>query len=358
MQQYDDEIDLKELFVSLWEGKFVIALVSMTFFLVAVAYSLLATEKWEAKAVIAQPELSQFKEFEFQVSQYQLYVNDKRLDYLIEPELMLISFVQQFNNRENKKQYLDTNFQFIKRFNALEKVDDEELNKVNEQKLYHAWYKKLTIKKAAKGKNDQSADSYEIIAQSNAADASYALLLGYLKFIETKSRSTIQENFLSIVDGKHNQLKQTVNILKEQAKSRLLVEKLKSKYELDIAKLAGVSRPLENYEAQSENVFSIALGADALAAKVKVLESLDNLSLFDPMIAQHKAKLSLLNNLKINSNIDFQVMQFVEEPEKPHELSAPNRIVISILGAILGAGLGVVVVLIGVAFRKREAGKA
>ena len=358
MQQYEDEIDLKELLVSLWEGKFIIALVSLTFFLVAVAYSLLAAEKWEAKAVIAQPELNQFKEFEFQVSQYQLYVNDKRLDDLIVPELMLISFVQQFNNRENKKQYLESNPEFQRRFSALEKTDNEELEKINEQKLYHAWYQRLTIQKVAKAKNDKSADMYELMAQASNAQSSYELLLGYLAFINNKSQEAIQKNFISVVNGKRNQLKQKVDILIEQAKSQLLVERLKSKYELDIAQSAGVSRPLENYEVQSESVFSIALGADALKTKVKVLEGLDNLSLIEPMIAQSQVKLSLLNNLKISPNVEFQVMQFVEKPEKPSELSAPHRKVIAILGAILGAGLGVAVVLAGVAFRKRDKAKA
>lgn len=365
IQQYrDDEMDLKELFISLWEGKLIIVLMSLALCVVAIAYSLITEEKWETRAKLDQAELSQFALLQNQVSQFQpafnhhnldgTIVRSRKLEGFLSSKILLTTFVQQFNNRKNKKIYLDKNADFMLKFESLEISEDEEQNKIREQNLYHSWYKKLSIKKAVKAKNDSSQDVYDLTSEHDSAQKSYDLLIGYLDAIERKSRETIQDNLQSLVDGKKNELQQHINILKEQARSRLFVEKLRSKYELEIAKSAGVLRPLENYEADQNGVFNINLGSDALGAKVQVLNDLKNLSIFEPVITQYEAKLSLLNQLKINKNLGFQVMQYVEVPEKPYKLSAPNRVIISILGCIFGAGLGVFIVLIGVAFRKKE----
>ncbi|WP_438462273.1 Wzz/FepE/Etk N-terminal domain-containing protein [Marinomonas sp. PE14-40] len=364
VQRQDDEIDLKEILVSLWKGRLVIALVSILFFLVAMTYSLLSAEKWEAKALIAEPDLSQFQLLQNQVGKLSpsfseissngAMIRNKKLDDFLLPSVLLESFVQQFKKQKNKKTYLKTNVEFRKRLDALEKGDNEKLNKIQEQKLYQTWYKRLEIKKRVKPQHDKTSDTYQVIAESKTSEESYELLLGYLSFIDKKTRLSIQKNLTALISGKKNEIKQQVYMLKEQAKSQLLVEKLKSKYELNIARNARISRPLENYDVDLRGVFSVALGAEALEAKVNVLNDLENLSLFEPMIAQKDAKLSLLYNLKVVPDLDFQVMQYIETPEKPFILSAPNKKVISILGGGSGLGLGIIIVLLGAAFRKNK----
>jgi len=364
-QNQNDEIDLKELFVSLWEGKVIIILMSLAFFTIAVAYSLSIEEKWEANAKIAQPELSQFRFLKNQIGQYQPVFDtissidgsigrSDILDDFVSPKTLLDTFVQQFSNRNNKKSFLEKHSEFKLKLESLKKTEDEEVNKATEQKLYHSWYKKLAVIKEAKAKGDETTDVYYVTSELDTAGKSFDLLVGYLGFIDQKAREVVQGNLHSVIASKKNELLQQISFLKEQARSRLLVEKLRSEHEFKIAKSAGVLRPLENYNVDQSGVFSINLGADALGAKVQVLSDLKSLSLFEPMIVRNEAKLSLLNSLLKSKSIDFQVMQYIEKPEKPYELSAPNRSGISILGGALGASLGMIIILIGVTFRKRE----
>ena len=370
IQHYDNEIDIKEVFLTLWDSKLTIVATSCVFILLGLAYSFIATEKWVTNARIAQPELSQYKELQSQVSQFHpifdeysidlegTLIRNKKLVEFIMPEVLFSVYVQQFINRNNKRVYLESNEDFKSQFDALEKGEDEELNKIREQRLYHIWYKKLTIKKVKKAKNDDSPDIYDLTSEFYSAEKSYDLLIGYTQFVLDKSRKAVQRNLNSLVTSKKKELQQQILILKDQAESRLRVERLRSEYELEIAIAAEIPRPLENYEALQGGVFSIHLGADALVEKVKILNNLKNLSIFEPKIAQIEAKLSLLEKLKINNDMEFNLSQYIEVPEKPHKLSAPNRVVILMSSAVIGVLFGAAMVLLVAIIRKRDKAKA
>lgn len=50
----DDEIDLRELFATLWEGKIFIIAIASILTVGGLAYALLASQEWSAKAIVVE----------------------------------------------------------------------------------------------------------------------------------------------------------------------------------------------------------------------------------------------------------------------------------------------------------------
>jgi LPS O-antigen subunit length determinant protein (WzzB/FepE family) len=143
---------------------------------------------------------------------------------------------------------------------------------------------------------------------------------------------------------------QQKKILEIQAANQLLVETVRTKYAMGIARAAGVDKPIQS--GNDNELFAIDLGSKGLEEKVKALESVKNLSVIEPRLQQITAKLDMLSNLKINRNADFQTFRFLENVEQPITRDKPKRALIVFIGAFLGGFLGVVIVLVRFAFRK------
>ncbi len=54
-----EQIDLLDLVLQLWRGKWVIGVFVATFIVLAVVYITIAKEKWTSSAIIAQPDAAQ-----------------------------------------------------------------------------------------------------------------------------------------------------------------------------------------------------------------------------------------------------------------------------------------------------------
>lgn len=355
----DDEIDLKELFLVMWQGKFTIISTTILIAALAIAYALSAKQVWTAEAIVTSPQLGSFSDYQTQVRDYQpifdIYQQDgtilvsKKLDDLVNPGALFTAFMQNFDSRSNKKEFLEKDANFQKALLALKEKAGDDLSKRAEAQFYSTWYKKLSSAHI-KGSNEDNF-SYTIKGESSDSEASYRFLLDYIKFVESKTKQALLSNLNSMVVSQQSELAHQQAIFSDQAKSRLNAEKERAEYALQIAEAAGISKPLQNLVGNE--IFAINIGADALKAKVKVLHNLKNLSLIDPRLEQVTAKLQALAGMKVNKNIQFQSFQYIVSPETPISRTSPKRPLIAILGVLLGGMLGVAIVLIRHAFRKK-----
>lgn len=360
---HDDEIDLKELFIALWQGKVTIIACTVVCAFIAVAYALNAKQVWTTEAVIAYPQVSDFANYQRMVSDFQpvfdVYQDDgtvlvsEKLDDSILPEALFAIYVQQFESRANKRAYIANNEEFQRDLAALQTDTEgstEEEIRDRESSLYSAWYAKLTAI-AAKA-SGQEVKQYILQGELSTANDSYAFLSGYLDFVANKAHAIAIANVSSIVSSKRSEIVQQKALFIDQAKGRLLNERAQAQYALEIATAAGLDTPLQNLN--NEGLFAINIGANALAAKVKVLDNLTELSIIEPKLYQLKAKFDLLNTLSIKMDLAFNTVQFIEAPEKPLSRTSPKRPLIAILGVLLGGMLGTAIVLIRYAFAKKD----
>lgn len=352
-----DEIDLRELFLALWKGKLTIIISTVSFTVIAVAYALMAQQWWSSTAKISQPQLHDMAAYQQQVKQYQpvfdIYQDDgtvlvsEALDDFVDTEILFQRFVDTFNSSDNKRRFLNSSEEFKQykaELNFRSELESEEI-----RRLYAEWFQKITA--VAEDKMAETSP-YNLSFQSVTKESSFSMLNSYLEIIGAKTREDALNNLEAVVSSKHNELLQQKRILEAQAKNLIEVEVKRAEYALDIAKAANVDTPIQG--SNDNEIFSIDLGTKGLAAKVNVLKSIANLSVIEPRLQQIDAKLAMLEELKIDRNIQFQTFRFLENVEQPISRDKPKRPLIAVLGILLGGMFGVAIVLIRFAFRKES----
>nr|WP_217906319.1 Wzz/FepE/Etk N-terminal domain-containing protein [Vibrio sp. JPW-9-11-11] len=359
--QQSDEIDLRELFKALWDGKVTIILATFVFAVGAVIYALTAQEWWSSKAKIAQAQPQDIAAYQQQVKQFQpvfdVYQEDgtvlvsKELDDLIDTEVLFQRLVDTFTSSNNKRAFLDASEEFtvFKAELELSSDTDSDAAKEAERKLYSEWFEKISASVVDK---KAEISPYDISFQATTKQSSARLLTDYMQVITAKAHSDALNNLQAMIDGKRNELVQQKRILESQAKNRIQVEAEKAQYAYAIAKAAGVDTPIQT-NGDSE-IFAIDMGTKALEAKVAALQSLKNLSVVEPRLQQINAKLDMLANLKVDRNIQFNTFRYLEDIEAPISRDKPKRALIAVLGTLLGGMLGVAIVLVRFAFRRED----
>ena len=354
-----DEIDLKELFIALWQGKLIIIFTTLVFAGGAITYALTAQEWWSSSAKIAVPQVQDFTEYQSQVKQYQpifdvyqedgtILVNDF-LDGLIDSEILFQSFIMAFESNKNKRNFLGSNAVFQDFKNKLDADADADADADEAtRRLYNEWFSKLTASQPDKS----NKNIIELKVQATTKLDSYNMLQNYITYISGIVQRDALLNLKAAIISKKNELLQQKNALSLQAKQNLEVEIQRAEYALQIAKAAKVDTPVQNLG--EKEIFSINLGSAAIEAKINALKTISNLSVIEPRLQQVDSKLTLINNTKINLDIEFATFQYLDDVQIPLNRDKPKRALIAVLGALLGGMLGVAIVLVRFTFRKES----
>ncbi|MEZ8379113.1 LPS O-antigen chain length determinant protein WzzB [Vibrio splendidus] len=354
----NNETVLKELFQAVWDGKLIIILIALLSAAISVAIALSAQEWWSSSAKITKPQSQDLAAYQQQVRQFQpifnIYQEDgtvivsKELDRLVSSSVLFERFVNTFNSTNNKRTFLNESADFQKIKDAIT-AESSKMTEEASRALYFQWFERVSAFNV--DKNDRSSP-YELTFQTMTKESSFDLLNAYILSTESKVHQDAFNNLRAAVSGKRNELIQQKIIWETQAKNQLLVETERTKYAADIARAAGVDRPIQT--GNDSELFGIDLGLKGLEAKVQALESVKNLSVIEPRLQQINAKLEMLNNLEIDRNVDFQTFRFLENVEQPITRDKPKRAAIIVLATLIGGMLGVAIVLIRFVFRKED----
>ncbi|EGQ9170798.1 LPS O-antigen chain length determinant protein WzzB [Vibrio cholerae] len=353
----NDEIDLKELFAALWQGKWLIIVTTLLFSVFAIGYALTAQEWWSAKATVSKPQLQNITAYQQAVKRYQplfdVYQEDgtiivsNTLDSLIDPKLIFQQFIQKFNANGTKRRFMQTNPTFL----ALQKqmfaqANDPEVM----QTLYEGWFERIQASAVDKKANDIFTLSFQSVDKAS----SLTLLNDYIQFVNQTLNQHLNDDLLSTLATKYGELTQQEKNLLQQAQLRLQVELERAQYALSIAEAADIKQPVQNLGEQE--LFAINIGSRALKAKVDALKSIKDLTVFEPRLAILQSKLSQFDLETLSAEAKWSVNGFyyLDEPEQPLTRDKPKRALIVVLGGLLGGMLGVAIVLVRFAFRSEE----
>ena len=358
-----DELDLKDLFLALWKGKWLIIACALIFGACAVAYSLVAQEWWSSKAKVIMPQAQDLTAYALQTKKYQpifdIYQEDgtvlvsEELSQLTNPEMLFSFFISAFNSNKNKKQFLDTNEVFLSIKDKLDsnRSGDSEVGtglQSSYQQLYNEWYRKIT----AVPTDRRIRDEYELSVQSMSQESSFKMLQDYLLFIANIEREGAINNLNTKIDAKKYELEQKSIVLTNQAKLKVEVELKRAEYAYQIAKAADVNSPVQILG--DKEIFSINLGSKAINEKIKALKDIKNYSLIEPKLQQIKAKLNLLNNITVDDGIEFQSFRYIEEPELAVSRDKPKRLLIVMFGGLIGGMLGIAIIAVRFTIKQKK----
>lgn len=172
-----EQIDLLDLMLQLWRGKWMIATFVIVFIALAVGYLFVAKEKWTSSAIIAQPDAAQIAP----------YSNALNILYGTAAPSML-----------------DTQTRAIERFNASLSALSQALDNQSEPE-------KLTIEPAVKGQ----ALPLSVTYTSTSAEAAQKQLAQYIQQVDEQ---TAKELALDLKDNIKEQIKTLNDSLQNQEK--------------------------------------------------------------------------------------------------------------------------------------------
>ena len=299
-----EQIDLLDLVLQLWRGKWTIAIFVVVFIALAVGYLSVAKEKWTSNAIIAQPDAAQIA----------TYSNALNILYGSAAPSML-----------------DIQTRAISRFNSSFSALSQALENQEEPE-------KLTIAPTVTGQPLPLSISYT----STSAEAAQKQLAQFIQEVDEQMakelavdlKDNIKEQIKTLNDSLQNQEK----VAQEQKDLRIkqIAEALKN------AEAAKITSPQlqQTQDVTQETLF--LLGSEGLKSMI------DN-EASRPLVfptAYYQTKRNLLDIQNLNVNPDtIHVYRYVMKPDLPVRRDSPKKAVILVLAVLLGGMIGSGVVL-------------
>lgn len=299
-----EQIDLLDLVVQLWRGKWVIGAFIAAFIVLAVAYITVAKEKWTSSAIISQPDAAQIA----------TYANALNILYGGAAPSML-----DIQNRAIGR----FNSSFSALAQALDNQEDPE---------------KLTIEPTVKGQALPLTVSY----QGESAEAAQKQLAQYIQQIDEQTAKELaldlRDNLKQQIITLNDSLKNEEKVVQEQKDLRIkqISEALKN------AEAAKISTPQlqQTQDVTQETMFLLG----TVALKSMVDNEASRPLVFSGSYYQTKKNLLDIQNLNVNPDT-IHVYRYVMKPDLPFRRDSPKKAVTLIFALLLGGVIGSAVVL-------------
>lgn len=299
-----EQIDLLDLVVQLWRGKWMIATFIVVFIALAIGYLSVAKEKWTSSAIIAQPDAAQIA----------TYSNALNILYGSAAPSML-----------------DIQTRAIGRFNSSFSALSQALDNQEEPE-------KLTIEPAVKGQTLPLSVSYT----STSAEAAQKQLAQYIQQVDEQ---TAKELALDLKDNIKEQIKTLNDSLQNQEKVAQEQKDLRIKQiaeALKNAEAAKISSPQlqQTQDVTQETMF--LLGSEGLKSMIQ--NEASRPLVFSAAYYQTRQNLLDIQNLNVNPDT-IHVYRYVMKPDLPVRRDSPKKAIVLILAVLLGGMIGSGVVL-------------
>ena len=294
-----EQIDLLDLVLQLWRGKWVIGAFVAVFIVLAGVYITVAKEKWTSSAIIAQPDAAQIA----------TYAN--ALNILYGGAAPSMSDIQ---NRAIGR--------FNSSFSALaQALENQEISE------------KLTIDTTVKGQ----ALPLTVTYQGESAEAAQKQLAQYIQQVDEQTakeltldlRDNIKQQITTLNDSLENQEK----VSQEQKDLRIkqITEALKN------AEAAKITTPQiqQTQDVTQETMF--LLGSEALKSMID--NEASRPLVFSGACYQTKQNLLDIQNLNVNPDT-VHVYRYVMKPDLPIRRDSPKKAITLILAVLLGGIIG------------------
>ncbi|HHQ4574528.1 TPA: LPS O-antigen chain length determinant protein WzzB [Aeromonas hydrophila] len=331
------EIDLRELILVLWHQKALILLIAGIFAIAGIAYALLVPQVWSASAVIQTPEKKDLLPMMRVASQAKLL----GVTGFPDNSTLYNEFVSEFNAYESRRDFLK-NSELFKNYTVTAQLDEK-----GQRKWVRDWA--MFMSAEAVDKNGVKP-GVRLTVSADTSSGALKMLESYIRFVSTKQQQRLVSALADQQSIKLDVLMTKLRLTTEDAELDLKREISGTALTISIAKAAGVSLPLTNYNNGER--FPITLGTKGLEEKLKVLKAID-LNTYQPKLADLQTQISRLKKVKFD-DISFRPFSYLEAPEEPLSRDKPKRPLIVVLATLLGGMLGVGIVLVRHAFRRPE----
>ncbi|MGL5218821.1 MAG: LPS O-antigen chain length determinant protein WzzB [Plesiomonas shigelloides] len=335
MPKAEDEIDLFKLLGTLWKKKWVILCVTLLTTGLAAVYAFTAKEQWTAKTYIQAPRIAELGSY-LKFRQAYAQILNQPLDTNALANGLFSDLILIAESPDTKIKFLESTGYYKKETQSLSSEQDKKI-----------W---LT-EQANKGlviippKEKENISYYTIQASADSAQEAYKLLQSYLNDVNNKAVTLSLDEFDQNINTLLVSLKKEVNDIDFQKKAEKLDQIAYIQRDLTTAEKAGITdyRSSKSGFDNAQSSYKFLLGEKLLSAELKATK--DAPIIYPFRYYEVKRQIGELEGM-LRDNIQAQAYRYQMMPSEPLKKDKPKKILILVLGALMGGVLGVISVFL------------
>lgn len=341
------EIDLLGLFEILFAARKRIIAVVFAFALVGLIAAFLMPQKWTSKAVVTPAEQTQWSDVQKMLIALQVLdvdVSVKRSD-------IFNLFIKKFQSQSLLEEYLKTS-PFV-----MAQLKDAEIDPQDLHRAAVNIAERMTATDNAAAKNSDKAPyaSWTLSFSAPTAQDAQIVLKGYIEYISAIVEKETMLNVRNALALKTQMEKERLELDRVRLTTIHNTNLQRLNYSLEVANAAGIKKPVySNGQAVKDDPdYSIALGADGIAQKLRIEKSLKDVAELNADFQNREYHLAQLEKLSVN-DVNFEPFKYQLSPSMPVKKDGPGKALIVILAALIGGIVACGSVLIREAMHARS----
>ncbi|WGE46487.1 LPS O-antigen chain length determinant protein WzzB [Actinobacillus equuli] len=356
--QANKEITLIELIFVLWKKKLFIAFITLIFTVLTTGYAFTTKEQWTSKTTVIAPKVADMRDYLSLRSEYANILDIKEFSSEKVAADLFNHFKTALFSNDMKREF------FIQSKWFQSYVAESVKNEEGEQKLLSKILDKSLVITIPDVKKNPNALGITISFAAETPKDAQEVLIEYINFVNRKVLEEDKIDFLADIKIAVDNLELQKDKIQRDTESIRQVQVENLVTALSIAKSAGIKEYAKMSgnisipefalgEAQipftdsklSDGNYLFMLGEKYLQAQV---DTLTNTKVVYPVSFYTFSKqISLLNALEKKSNINSKVSSYyyLTSPDYPTTRDWPKRVLLLLIGAILGGVLSSIWVL-------------
>lgn len=359
-----DEIDLIELVKNLWRKKLWIILSAFVFTAIAAGYAFTAKEQWTSKSVVIPPKVANLGDYLSFRSEYASILDIKDFSQDKVSENVFNDFKTALFSRSLKEAF----FSQSKWFNTY--ADKNANSEETKHKLLSNLVDKNLIVTVPDPKKDPNAIGVNVSFSAETPKEAQDVLSAYIQFVNQWVVIQNKKDFLADISVVRGSLEIQKNKIKQDAENARQIQLENLTTALNIAKSAGIKDYSKSLSGNisllevslgdtrvpspdsklSDGTYLFMLGEQYLQAQVNTLK---NAPLVYPLNYYNIEKqANLLSELekKVEKESAVSGYDYLSSPDYPVVKDKPNKILISLIGFILGLLVSILYIVLKVFF--------
>ena len=345
-----DEIDLVELVKNLWKKKLWIILSAFVCTTIAAGYAFTAKEQWTSKSVVIPPKVANLGDYLSFRSEYASILDIKDFSQDKVSENVFNDFKTALFSRSLKEAF----FSQSKWFNTY--ADKNANSEEAKHKLLSNLVDKNLIVTVPDPKKDPNAIGVNVSFSAETPKEAQDVLSAYIQFVNQWVVIQNKKDFLADISVVRSGLEIQKNKIKQDAENARQIQLENLKTALDIAKSAGIkdyskslsgnisllevslgdTRVPSTDSKLSDGTYLFMLGEQYLQAQVNTLKNAPLVYPLNYYNIEKQANLLSTLEKKVEKEGAVSGYYYLSEPDYPVIKDKPNKMLISLIGFILG----------------------
>lgn len=342
-----NEIDLLSLAGILWKGKVFIIATVLLFAVAGFLIAALLPQKWTSQAEVTAAEKIQWTEL--QKTLVALQVLDVKVP--VDANEIFNLFLKKFNSQSLKEEFLASSPL------VLGKLQDQNVDQHELRRAVVLLSEKIKAVNSIKpGSVDTSPYAlWSLSFTAPSAPEAQQVLQNYIDYVSAQVVKETLDTLRSDVEVRKNYERNLLEMDRVRITTKHDAKIKRLNYSLEVANAAGIKRPVysNGQSVQDDPDFSIALGADGIAEKLRIEKSLKDVTELNAEFQNREYTLSELEKVNIK-DIEFSPIKYQLTPSLPMKKDGAGKALILVLAAMIGGIISCGIVLLRHAMHQRN----